>query len=331
MVSRMLMSTDSKSTGVGVALAAGAVTLVGGSVAASSILGGYPVLGGQGVRYAAAALLLATYARLRRSRLRRPVGPEWGWLLGLAAVGLAGCSVLLIEATRVADPAAVGVVVGAAPLLIAVIGPAVNGRSPAAHVLIAAGVVALGAALAQLSGSSAKGWSAGGLLLSIGALIGVAGTSLLAAPVLPRLGALSVSTYSCALAAGLLLLAAAATHLVDGSPMVRPPARSELAALAYLAVAVTAVVFGAWFAAVHRLGVERAGLFNGLIPVASLAAITLVGAGAATRAQLVGALTVLVGLLLGLTGNRPRTVRLPRALNHNRVGDGDGGDLGSHL
>jgi drug/metabolite transporter (DMT)-like permease len=115
------------------------------------------------------------------------------------------------------------------------------------------------------------------------------------------------------LAAGLLLLAAAAAHLVDGSPILRSPGGSELAALAYLAVAVTAVVFGAWFAAVHRLGVKRAGLFNGLVPVASLAAITLVGTGAATRAQLIGALTVLVGLLLGLTGNCPRTVRPRRA------------------
>ena len=43
----------------GAGLAAGSVLLVGGSVAASSLLGGYPVLGGQAIRYLAAALLLA--------------------------------------------------------------------------------------------------------------------------------------------------------------------------------------------------------------------------------------------------------------------------------
>ena len=44
---------------IGAGLAAGSVLLVGGSVAASSLLGGYPVLGGQGIRYLVAGLVLA--------------------------------------------------------------------------------------------------------------------------------------------------------------------------------------------------------------------------------------------------------------------------------
>ena len=47
-----LWNTHAERTGV--ALAGGAVLLVGGSVAASSLLAGYPVLGGQAIRYAAA-------------------------------------------------------------------------------------------------------------------------------------------------------------------------------------------------------------------------------------------------------------------------------------
>jgi hypothetical protein len=100
---------------IGAALAGGAVLLVGGSVAASSLLASFPVLGGQAVRYSAAALLLAGWSVLRGQPLSRPVGSEWTWLVALAAVGMAACSVLLIEATRFADPAAVGVVIGAAP------------------------------------------------------------------------------------------------------------------------------------------------------------------------------------------------------------------------
>ena len=61
---------------IGTGLAAGSVLLVGGSVAASSLLGGYPVLGGQGVRYLAAGLLLAVWARLRRTPLPRPSGRD---------------------------------------------------------------------------------------------------------------------------------------------------------------------------------------------------------------------------------------------------------------
>jgi drug/metabolite transporter (DMT)-like permease len=273
----------------GAALAGGAVLLVGGSVAASSLLAGYPVLGGQSVRYAAAGLLLAGWARLRGQPLPRPVGREWSWLVGLAAVGLAGCSVLLIEATRVADPAAVGVVIGAAPLLIALAGPIAAGRRPAGRVLVAAAVVAAGAAAGQVDGGTGRSWSVAGLLLS--------------------LGALAVSVYACGLAGAQLLAAAALVRLAGGPPVLLPPTASELAALMYLAVAVTAVVFLAWYAAVERLGVARTGLFNGLIPVASLAAVAVVGTGTVTSSLVLGAVAVLAGLLFGLTGPADRADR----------------------
>ena len=114
------MSTLNTRERTGAALAGGSVLLVGRSVAASSMLNGYPVLGGQAVRYLVAGLLLAAWAWLRHKPLPRPAGREWAWLAGLAVIGLAGCSVLLIEATRVADPASVGVVIGAAPLVIVI-------------------------------------------------------------------------------------------------------------------------------------------------------------------------------------------------------------------
>jgi drug/metabolite transporter (DMT)-like permease len=290
---------------VGAGLAAGSVLLVGGSVAASSLLGGYPVLGGQAIRYLAAGLLLAAWARLRRTPLPRPAGREWAWLAGLAVIGLAGCSVLLIEATRVADPASVGIVIGAAPLVI-VLAAAIAARSrPTRRVMFAAAVVTAGSAAAQLGGAAGPAWSAPGLLLSAGALGGAAGTSLLAAPVLPRLGALAVTIYACGLAGILLLAAAAVASSAGGPPILRTPTATQLAALSYLAVAVTAVVFLTWYAAMKRLGVDRAGLFNGLIPIASLAAVALTGAGTITPLQSLAALTVLVGVILGL-GHTPR-------------------------
>lgn len=186
------MGTLNKRERAGAGLAAGSVLLVGGSVAASSLLAGYPVLGGQAVRYLAAGLLLAAWTRLQRKPLPRPAGREWLWLAALAAIGLAGCSVLMIQATRVADPASVGVIIGAAPLVIIIV------------------------------------------------------------------------------------------------------------------AAITALVFIAWYGAMERLGVDRTGLFNGLIPVTSLAAVTLTGTGTITPPRLLGALAVLAGVLLGL--NRARQV-----------------------
>jgi drug/metabolite transporter (DMT)-like permease len=266
----------------GAVFAGGAVLLVGGSVAASSLVAGYPVLGGQALRYAAAGLLLAGLARLRGQSLLRPVGREWSWLVGLAAVGMAGGNVLLIEATRIADPAAVAVMIGAAPLLIALAGPIVAGRRPAGRVLVAATVVAVGAVAAQLDGRTGWSWGLPGLLLSLGALAGVAGTSLLAAPLLQRLGAVAVSVYACELAAAGSVVAAVLARLAGGPPVLVVPTATELAALAYLTVAVTAAASLAWYAATARLGVARIGLFNGAVPVASLAAVALVGAGAVT-------------------------------------------------
>jgi drug/metabolite transporter (DMT)-like permease len=288
----------------GAGLAAGSMLLVGGSVAASSLLGGYPVLGGQAIRYLAAALLLAAWARLRRAPLPRPTAREWAWLAGLAVIGLAGCSVLLIEATQVTSPASVGIVIGAAPLVIVIAAAVGTGNRPTRRVLLAAAVVTAGSATAQLGGATGSTWSATGLLLSAGALGGAAGSSLLAAPVLPRLGPLAVTTYACALAGVLLLAAAAVAGSAGGPPILRTPNATQLAALSYLAVAVTAVVFLAWYAAMKRLGVDRTGLFNGLIPIASLAAVALAGTGTVTPVQCLAALTVLAGVILGLGSAR---------------------------
>jgi drug/metabolite transporter (DMT)-like permease len=283
----------------GAGLASGSVLLIGGSVAASSLLGGYPVLGGQAVRYLAAGLLLAAWARLRRQPLPRPAGAEWAWLAALAVIGLAGCSVLLIEATRVAGPASAGIVIGAAPLVIVITAAIAARHRPARRVLLAAAVVTAGSAAAQLGGATGPAWNPPGLLLSAGALAGAAGSSLLAAPLLPRLGALAVTIYACGLA-GLLLLAAAVASSAGGPPILQTPTVTQLAALSYLTVAVTAVVFLAWYAAMKRLGVDRTGLFNGLIPIASLAAIALTGTGTITTLQCLAALTVLAGVILGL-------------------------------
>jgi hypothetical protein len=67
----------------------------------------------------------------------------------------------------------------------------------------------------------------------------------------------------------------------------------------------TAIVFLAWYSAVEKLGVERAGLFNGVIPLAALAAVSAVGTGTVSGLQAAGAAAVAAGILVGLTGPRP--------------------------
>jgi drug/metabolite transporter (DMT)-like permease len=111
----------------------------------------------------------------------------------------------------------------------------------------------------------------------------------------------AATVYSCALAGVMLLVAGSVAGSIGGAELLRVPTPTEFGALVYLAVMVTAVVCVAWFAAMDRLGAARTGLFNGVIPVASLAAVTLAGVGHVTPAQAAGALAVLVGVMLGLT------------------------------
>jgi hypothetical protein len=112
--------------------------------------------------------------------------------------------------------------------------------------------------------------------------------------------------YACGFAAALSAATAALVRLAGGPPVLLVPTATELAALAYLTVAVTAAASLAWYAAAERLGVARIGLFNGLIPIASLATVATVGAGVVTSVQIVGALVVLAGLLIGLNGSADR-------------------------
>ena len=162
----------------GALLAAGAVVLVGGSVAAASLVGDYSVLGGR-ASATVAGLLLAGWARVRGLRPPRPTGRELGWLAALAAVDLAGCSVLMIEATRVTDPGSFGVVIGAAPLVIVLAGSLAARSRLSARLLFAACVVAARAVFDQVGGGGGP-FTRWGLLLSLGALVGAVGTTVLA-------------------------------------------------------------------------------------------------------------------------------------------------------
>ena len=298
-----LVTAAGRRTGHGTALVLGAAAclVVGSSVAVSDRITGYPVLGGQALRYAAAALLLAVPAILRQRRApARLTGRDIARLIGVAAAGLAGFNLCLLEALRRADPAVVGVVVGCTPLLLALGGAAVAGRRPALRLVLAALLVVGGAALVQGAGHA----TAAGLAWSAGALLGEAGFSLLAAPLLPRLGPLRLSAAVCALAVPMLVAGGLA---VDGTDWVRAPSTGEAVALTYLATAVTAGAFLAWYAGLAILGVERAGILVGLMPIATLATAAAANARLPDPVQLAGVVVVATGLALGL-GARSRTV-----------------------
>jgi drug/metabolite transporter (DMT)-like permease len=264
----------------GLAEAATAMLLVGSSVGVSSLLVDYPVLTGQATRYAVAAALLCVFG-LATGRLVPPTGGEAARLALLAMVGLAAFNVFLVLALESAEPAAVGVVVGGVPIALAILGPLQRRDSPRPTLIAAAVVVVAGAALVQGSGRA----SALGLLLSAFALLAEVAFTLLAVPVLPRLGPTTVSAAGCGLAAIQLAVAAPLLH---GRAAFTIPSGTELFAIIYLAIVVTAIAFVLWYDGVYRAGSDIAGLFAGLIPVGALFTGWLVGTGKLDAGQVIG-------------------------------------------
>ncbi|WP_326693754.1 DMT family transporter [Streptomyces sp. NBC_01766] len=273
--------------------AASAMLLVGTSTAVSATVADYPVFAGQALRYALAAVILLAVVRRRALPRVRLTPRELLLLVALAATGLAGFNLFLVEATRHAGPAMIGSVVGAVPLVLALVGPLLERRRPSPRTVGAALVVAVGAAVAAGLGSG----SLPGLLLSLGALACEVAFSLLAVPLLPKLGPLRVAAYPAALSVPMLL---AASLALDGTSALRLPTPGEAAAFGYLGAIVTAAAFFLWYDALRRLGTDRAGLFAGLVPVGALLTTVALGLDRPGPADVAGALLVAVGVVMGL-------------------------------
>jgi drug/metabolite transporter (DMT)-like permease len=267
------------------------------------------VLGGQGLRYGIAAVVLgAAAARSRRglAPLRRLPPRLYGRLALLAATGMVGFNAAVLAAERTAEPSVPGVLVGCAPLVLALTVPLREGRRPSSRLAGSAVLVVAGAAVVQGFGrtdAAGLGWS--GL-----ALVGEVLFSLVAVPLIAALGPVLLAAAACAagcveaLAAGLLL---------DGPGALRLPSAAEAAALAWLALPVTVLAFWWWYTAVDRLGPERAGLFSGLIPVAAAVTAPLLHLGVLGPAQLLGTALVGAGVAAGLPRSGSRSRGRPRS------------------
>ncbi|MBX6751456.1 MAG: DMT family transporter [Micromonosporaceae bacterium] len=273
----------------------------------------YPVMTGQAARYALAAAALGLLARVGFGG-----PPPWpGWprprdLLALAAVaatGLVGFNACMVTAVRHADPAVVGTIVGAAPLGLALIGPLMRRQRPSGRILIAAALIVAGTGLVHGFGQA----DVIGTLAALGTLAGEIAFSAFAAVALPRLGAVRVSAYSCALAVPMLVIGAV---VMGETP--RMPTAVEAATFGYLAVFLTVVAFVAWFSGLNRLGVARGGLFVGLAPVAALVTASIQDGRWPVPAQALGVLVVAVALTFGV-GQRTRSSPTPPS-----SGDADG-------
>jgi drug/metabolite transporter (DMT)-like permease len=270
---------------------------VGGSVAVSSVLAGAPVFTAEAVRYGVACLLLVALARLAGRGVSRPCGAEWLWLSGIGVTGLVVFNLALVEGSRHAEPAVLGVAVACVPALLAVIGPLLEGSRPRSFLVAAALVVTCGAGLVQgLGRTDAVGvaWAA--------VVVGCeAAFTLLAIPVLGRHGPWGVSVHTTWLATVMFAVLGA---LHEGPAAIAKLTGPDWLAIGYLAVAVTAAAFVLWYSSVRRLGASRAGLLTGVASVAAAATGVLLGGPAPRPLVWVGIAVVAAGLTLGFRRRR---------------------------
>ncbi len=277
----------------GVLLVTLAYALVGASFTANSLLGDYPYAGGQALRYGAACLLLLPLlGRAGLAPLRVLTTRHWLRLATLAGVGMVGFNLAVLAAERTAEPAVPGVLVGCAPVVVAVLVPLTEGRRPAPAVLYGALLVAAGAFTVQ-------GWGRtdlAGIGWSVAALAGEVGFTVLAVPVLRLLGPKLLTAVVCGVGAA---EAALVGLIVDGAGLVRMPTAVEAGALVWQAALATVVGFVLFYMGVQRVGMERATLFTGAIPVAAALSAALVAGAAFGLPQAVGSLLVGAGAAVG--------------------------------
>ena len=292
----------------GSVLAVVAQILVGSSVAVLGALRDFPLYLGQGLRYGLALLMIAGVLWAFPGRFDVPpenpppdgskprLRPSDGVrLVGMALTGMVGFNLFVVAAERRADPALVGVIVGGAPIMLALLTPLLGRRMPSSRLVLAGVVVTVGVAIAQGLG----GGSISGVLLSVGALAGEVSFALLSVQLSRRIGAMRVSIFACGTAVALCVVGTVLTE----AP--RLPTTPELLALAWMAAGATALAYVCWFGSLALLGPERFGLFTGLVPFSAVAVTALIGTGSPTWAHVLGALAVGAGLVLGLTERRP--------------------------
>jgi drug/metabolite transporter (DMT)-like permease len=256
-------------------------------------------------RFAVAAPLLALVAR---GRLRAALTP------GIALAGALGYGgVILLQNAGIARTSVshAALIVGAVPVLVALIAAAVAhaalargarpaGRAAARPAAWAGYAIAI-AGLALVAGAGGSGATPSGDLLVLASVAGSAGFIVAQ----PRLlaGRDPAAVTAVQLAAGALAVLPAAL-VAEGVPPL-PQAGAPLAAWAGLALAGTALPFWLFAFGQARVNAELAGAFVNLEPLVGAAAGWIAYQEAVSAAQLGGGAAILAGIALSaLAGGR---------------------------
>lgn len=277
------------------------MSLVGGAVTASTYLADARSAA-QAIRYVGTAVVLiaASGMRGRRDRawrLRCPLGREWLWLVAAATCGLTVYNLALVEALQHAEAPLVASIVSGVPLVLALAAPLCARQPIASRLVIGAATIVAGSLLVYGTGRS----DAVGVALAALALACECAFTLLGAPVLERLGAVSIATHTAWIAAVQLCILALASGDTAVTPGWDLPA---IAAILYL-IGASAAAFVLWFDAVKVIGSALCGLAAGAIPITALASGLPLGVASTSPLTLLGVGAVVAGIAIGLQQRSP--------------------------
>ncbi|MFD4957632.1 DMT family transporter [Microbacterium sp. NPDC058389] len=279
-----------------------AMALTGSSVAVIGATGALPSFSLQAARYALAATVVAAALGWRVGRtgagLPRPALADVGWAVAGAAVGLVGFNLVMLVGVRHAEPAVLGSAVACIPLVLAVAGPLAAGRAPSGRLVVGGLVVSAGAVLVT-------GWGrtdAVGVLCAVGLVVCEAAFTLCAGRGAARLGSVAYTLWTCIVAAAAFGALAVVVERPDAAALLR-----SIVPVLYLGLAVTAAAFVLWFAAVARLGADRAGLCAGAAAPASVLTAMLLGAPAPAPLVGAGLMLIVAGLVIGFRWTAARS------------------------
>lgn len=268
-----------------------AMALAGSVLPSAKIAAELPVFVAACARYGLASLILLPLAWPAWRRLPRLPRRDGLLLLGQAAAGSLGFSVMMLLSLRLTGAAEASVVSGTLPAVTALLATAF-GERPSPRQWLAAALATLG--VVTLGGAAHWGTLAGNAL----ALLAVVGEALfvtlnrrLTTPVPPLVVAAAMSGLGWLFTLPMALVALAADPL---SPQPEP-----WAAVAYHAAVPTVLGFILWYWGAARVGTAEAGLFTAMLPASgAVLAWTLLGEPA-TAAQMLGLLLVLAAIVSG--------------------------------
>jgi drug/metabolite transporter (DMT)-like permease len=283
----------------GILSCAAAMAILGASVPVTQTLTGFPHMAGQGVRYGLAAAVLVPLAA--RARWQRPPirVADWVRLGVIATCSLVGYNLLLLTALSQGDPAVIATILGCAPIVLGLATPLLSRQPPSIRVLCAAAIVVVGTTILNGSGHL----DSTGFACALGTLVADLIFTLAAAPMLTRLGPITVAAATCTLAVPMFAVLAAATGEIRTW---RTPTIQEAHAIAFLGVILTAVCFVLWFTGLRNAGTSKAGTTIGIIPVAALTVASIHTGTTPTPAQATAVAVVAAGLMLATTTWTPR-------------------------